>query len=1422
MADGEVGRVKVIIEGDDSKLDRTLASAKSKVDAFDRGLKGVGSSIFTGAAIGASMMAIDALLRAADSIGPRAAMSWEKGMGSVIKTTGIDKFDVSGNMTTAFKTMNADLLDLRANLRGVAQEDIYGVASALGSLGVANSQIKEASATVLKDSAAFGMSTDETATKLATINTLWADQTSKMSGASDVFKRVGASVNELGNNYSSTEANILSFMEASGGTLNTWDVSLEKAAAMGSLLQTVGINGPEAATALRSALTEGLFSTAVEKSKDPRGYKLAADILGISGSEFKAKISKDLMGTLIGVSDAVNKMPLNAADKSQLYQKIFGSYGLQLGQKISGKGDVWSEMLGTSTEAFAEGISAEEEYARQTDNLAGAFDELAGAWDVAMITAWSSSLGPAQGIVEGFAEAIRGLTEVMSTGDWSKFDGAIANVKETISNALNGIDWNGLGEQGISLLASAFESAINTSLNIGSWIAAKLTGADSAEFETAGFNFGKYLGDGIVSFFSGDSTLGKTIGDMIERSLSSLKGFGEGVWSSMEPAAVSAFNAVGSAAVEMGNAIITAIVGAVNAAIGAFADLAGSAYSTIQSIGSYVGLGGGSSSSTFEPGRDYRNKNTGTVMRGSSISNLANPADYVAMAEGGFADKATVMFGERGREAYVPIANRAAGLKVLPQVMRELGVSTFADGGVMGWLGEKWDNTKQWAQDNAMTVAQGLAGAEGKRVLEEANKQSEIDKANGQTLTSMQESNLRAEKNLETIAREISNPRNAEITANPWHDAAESWKIDSSKLMMKWDPILVSQKETANKQEKAATKLEEAANELDSAYSPEAMRNFYDPGRGATFKTAGKGGGRPVSIVGIDSNALSASYGIPGLLPYKAEADKGSFAYETGAKFFEDYLYKITPPTSFRWGGVGFGGNLPGASPITMTGNEPRAWLSEGQEGGMSALNNQLRQMQIDNYGKSNVIPWFARQPSQQPTWWTEAATKASPGYAGNWGASKGDQGYYDRLNAAKTPQFLPTANTALTSMDAWNSIYDNSGTCIAFVQPDPSLNFTPGRGANQALDRTAWNAVYDNSGTCIAFVEPDPSLKFTPAGKTAPDAGTGASSGGGAQFSPGTSALDSQNAWTRIYDNRGTCIAFLPPDPSLNFTPGTDYLPGGKGYGNMDWGQQSPGDQGLESWDSAIDEARQMNATLQKQYDAQQQTAEASDETAANTKLMNENQKAAMSGMGYDSNGALVNMGGGGAWGFNGGSGGRYGSFFGGWLSGGAAGVGANGNAAPPGGASWMNAAATSIGGGGAIQWASGGLVTSPTFFKSNNDLNVVGETFEPELILPLNNKQRTFELLKAYLPMRKFGLGMAFYPGTNPMGDVYGPSATPSSGGGGGHRRAGGSPPQSSTESAGIVVNIYEGNGKSAREIAREVGKQVQEQMYRQRKGA
>lgn len=97
--------------------------------------------------------------------------------------------------------------------------------------------------------------------------------------------------------------------------------------------------------------------------------------------------------------------------------------------------------------------------------------------------------------------------------------------------------------------------------------------------------------------------------------------------------------------------------------------------------GGGANVGGGS---TRVGGRGYVNWG-GTAHSNNTPTGGHGSAGSVKWAEGGITDHPTWgVFGEAGREAFVPISDRAAGLRILPRVMRELGFQQFAKGGFAG------------------------------------------------------------------------------------------------------------------------------------------------------------------------------------------------------------------------------------------------------------------------------------------------------------------------------------------------------------------------------------------------------------------------------------------------------------------------------------------------------------------------------------------------------------------------------------------------------------------------------------------------------------------------------------------------------------------------------------------------------------------
>lgn len=552
-------------------------------------------------------------------------------------------------------------------------------------------------------------------------------------------------------------------------------------------------------------------------------------------------------------------------------------------------------------------------------------------------------------------------------------------------------------------------------------------------------------------------------------------------------------------------------------------------------------------------------------------------------------------------------------------------------------------------------------------------------------------------------------------------------------------------------------------------------------------------------------------------------ADKSSAAYQTTWRWFEDYAYEITAPTSYKWS------KYPDEPDVNVKGNVPVAWLSEGQPTGMDYIDAELQEVIAKSIGNSQVKPWFARGYEAQPEWWTAAATKLSPEHAATWAEPKGGEVAEPVDKAA-----VQTAATqgAMTEADVYYSIYGESFTegCIAANTPDKSLIYTPSNSAVAEAARKwgkdaviGWNHLYGESFTegCINTNPPDKLLKFTPSTKlleeaaraqgawgsqlvgdgsaASPDGlaqsiddnteslksifpvlrilnantskesselaantqamkGLGQDSvlsqlGGAANAKTGSAmawgtgtpnvsdALTTASVWSAIYDDSGTCIAYVKPDPSLNFTPGKEYLPGGKWYhGNQTVGRtvgQSYGDQALQEMYSysegsdasdAIKEAsaaaskssaqtNNLLAGLNTRTDKSNTTASKSDQTLwdieSNTAISAVAGMYSMSWGGYSGYGGgsggssiigLANRGGNV---YPGGFGGTSVSGMGGWVS------ASPGPAPGSSTAAWMNAGARTVGGSNAVQWAEGGVVTSPT-------LGWVGEAGETEYIVP------------------------------------------------------------------------------------------------------
>lgn len=191
---GQMARVKVETEGITGKLktqsEQWIKSGK-KIESFGQKVSGVGTAMTVG---------VTAPLLAGSAAVTKAAISWESDFAGVKKTND-EVVDSNGNVTYSYADLESGLRSLAEQLPS-SHSEIAKVAEQAGQLGVKTENVKSFTKTMLE----MGMATDLGAEQAATSMARFANIT-QMSQKD--FDKLGASLVDLGNNYASTEPEIM-------------------------------------------------------------------------------------------------------------------------------------------------------------------------------------------------------------------------------------------------------------------------------------------------------------------------------------------------------------------------------------------------------------------------------------------------------------------------------------------------------------------------------------------------------------------------------------------------------------------------------------------------------------------------------------------------------------------------------------------------------------------------------------------------------------------------------------------------------------------------------------------------------------------------------------------------------------------------------------------------------------------------------------------------------------------------------------------------------------------------------------------------------------------------------------------------------------------------------------------------------------
>lgn len=235
----------------------------------------------------------------------------------------------------------------------VAVEGLLGIGELAGQLGVAKEDIVDFTKTIASIAVSSNLTEEEAATSFARIANIFEAPANEVD-------RLASSVIELGNNFATTESEIVTFATRIAGTAKVVGLTQADIAAIGTAFTSVGVEAEAGGTAVQKALL------AINDGVNSGGADLErfAQVAGVSATDFaqlwKTDAARAFDLFVQGLGDA-------GADATDILDELVaGDTRLTRAfLSVAGAGDLLTRAISTSSTAFEENNALSEEAAKR-------------------------------------------------------------------------------------------------------------------------------------------------------------------------------------------------------------------------------------------------------------------------------------------------------------------------------------------------------------------------------------------------------------------------------------------------------------------------------------------------------------------------------------------------------------------------------------------------------------------------------------------------------------------------------------------------------------------------------------------------------------------------------------------------------------------------------------------------------------------------------------------------------------------------------------------------------------------------------------------------------------------------------------------------------------------------------------------------
>ena len=276
------------------------------------------------------------------AISIKSAISVQSAFTGVAKTTeGL--VTAGGELTAVGEEIKQSFRDLAKEVP-IAVEELLGIGELAGQLGVPREAIVEFSEVVAALGVTTNLTTEEAATDLARLANIYQISAEDMAANTE---RIGSVIVDLGNNFATTERDILAFGQRIAAAGSIAGIAQEDVLAIGAAMASVGIEAEAGGTAVQKVLIT-MVKAVAEGGDELDAFAKAT---GQSAAEFRKAFEEDAAGVFEDFVLSLGK----EGDKAILVLKELGLEDQRLSRaflSLAGAGDLITRSMDTASEAF--------------------------------------------------------------------------------------------------------------------------------------------------------------------------------------------------------------------------------------------------------------------------------------------------------------------------------------------------------------------------------------------------------------------------------------------------------------------------------------------------------------------------------------------------------------------------------------------------------------------------------------------------------------------------------------------------------------------------------------------------------------------------------------------------------------------------------------------------------------------------------------------------------------------------------------------------------------------------------------------------------------------------------------------------------------------------------------------------------------